>query len=170
MPFFPMDDPLSWAIALSRFPLKPYEELTTPSLPQPVQQPLQLVHQAEQRPPTCAHLGSITLNEREAWFSQPKRELYRLMRALQASGYWLLGFRKLIVEMDAKYLKGMLTNPGIGPNATIMQWVEEVLIYYFTLCHVPGKTLSMDGLSRRVKQHGDEEYEEVNSDFQDYGI
>ncbi|KNZ76602.1 hypothetical protein J132_09346 [Termitomyces sp. J132] len=70
---------------------------------------------------TCAKLGSITLNEREARFSQPKRELYGLMRALQANKYWLVGCRKLVVETDAKYLKGMLSNPGVGPNATIMR-------------------------------------------------
>ncbi|KNZ79020.1 hypothetical protein J132_07173 [Termitomyces sp. J132] len=68
---------------------------------------------------TCAKLGSITLNEREARFSQPKRELYGLMRALQANKYWLVGCRKLVVETDAKYLKGMLSNPGVGPNATV---------------------------------------------------
>ena len=73
------------------------------------------------------------LNKREAWFSQPKRELYELMRALQASRYWLLGYWKLIVETDAKYLKGMLSNPGLGPNATIIHWVEEVLMCHFTL-------------------------------------
>ena len=101
-------------------------------------------------------------------FSQPKRELYGLMRALQTSRYWLLGCRKLIVEMDAKYLKGMLSNLGIGPNATIICWVKEVLMYHFTLCHVLGKTFSMDGLSRRVKQPDNEEYEEVNSELVDY--
>ena len=70
---------------------------------------------------TCAKLGSITLNEREARFSQPKRELYGLIIALQANKYWLVGCRKLIVETDAKYLKGMLSNPGASPNATIMR-------------------------------------------------
>ena len=35
--------------------------------------------------------GSITLNEREAKFSQPKRELFRLKRALEASEYLLIG-------------------------------------------------------------------------------
>ncbi|KNZ76518.1 hypothetical protein J132_09990 [Termitomyces sp. J132] len=69
----------------------------------------------------CAKLESITLNEREARFSQPKRELYGLMRALQANKYWLVGCRKLVVETDAKYLKGMLSNPGVRPNATIMR-------------------------------------------------
>ena len=33
---------------------------------------------------------------------------------------------------------------------------------------MPGKTFSMDGLSRRMKQPGNEEYEEVNSELVDY--
>uniref|UniRef100_A0A0W0FAZ8 Reverse transcriptase/retrotransposon-derived protein RNase H-like domain-containing protein n=1 Tax=Moniliophthora roreri TaxID=221103 RepID=A0A0W0FAZ8_MONRR len=63
--------------------------------------------------------GSITLNEREARFSQPKRELYGLKLALLATHYWTVGCRKLAVETDAKYIKGMLDNPSITPNATI---------------------------------------------------
>ncbi|KNZ81653.1 hypothetical protein J132_11006 [Termitomyces sp. J132] len=116
---------------------------------------------------TCAKLGSITLNEWEARFSQPRRELYGLMRALQANKYWLVGCSKLVVETDAKYLKGMLSNPGVGPNATIMRWIEDVLLYHFTSRHVPGKTFSVDGLSRRLKWPGDEEYPPVNPELID---
>ncbi|KNZ74504.1 hypothetical protein J132_06458, partial [Termitomyces sp. J132] len=115
----------------------------------------------------CAKLGSITLNEQEARFSQPKQELYGLMRALQANYYWLVGCRKLVVETDAKYLKGMLSNPGVGSNATIMRWIEDVLLYHFTLRHVPRKTFSVDGLSRRTKWPGDEEYQLVNPELMD---
>ncbi|KNZ79185.1 hypothetical protein J132_11181 [Termitomyces sp. J132] len=116
---------------------------------------------------TCAKLGSITLNEREARFSQPETELYGLMRALQANKYWLVGCRKFVVETDAKYLKGMLSNFGVGPNATIMRWIEDVVLYHFTLRHVPRKTFSVDGLSRRLKQPGDEEYPPVNPQLVD---
>ncbi|SJL18605.1 uncharacterized protein ARMOST_22202 [Armillaria ostoyae] len=38
-----------------------------------------------------ARFGSIVLNEREARFSQPKRELYGLFCALQACRHWLFG-------------------------------------------------------------------------------
>ncbi|KNZ79487.1 hypothetical protein J132_09601 [Termitomyces sp. J132] len=78
------------------------------------------------------------------------------MRALQANKYWLVGCRKLVVETDAKYLKGMLSNPGVGLNATIMRWIEDVLLYHFTLRHVPGKNFGVDGLFRRHRQPGDE--------------
>ena len=72
-----------------------------------------------------ARFGSITMNDREARFSQPKRELFGLMRALEANKLWLLGCRKLIVETDTKFLKGMLTNPSIAPNTTINRWIER---------------------------------------------
>ena len=63
--------------------------------------------------------GSITLNDREAKFPQPKRELFGLSRALEVNEYLLIGCRKLVVETDASYIHGMLNHPEMGPNATI---------------------------------------------------
>jgi hypothetical protein len=102
--------------------------------------------------------GSITLKDREARFSQPKRELFGLKRALEVSEYLLIGCRKLIIETDAKYIHGMLNHPEMGPNATINRWIEKILMYHFELRHVPGVTFGPDGLSRREPQPGDEEY------------
>jgi hypothetical protein len=107
---------------------------------------------------TFIKFGSITLNEREARFSQPKRELFGLKRALEASEYLLIGCRKLVVETDAKYIHGMLNHPEMGPNATINRWIEKILMFHFELRHVAGKTFGPDGLSRRDKQPGDENY------------
>ena len=104
--------------------------------------------------------GSITLNEHEAKFLQPKRELFRLKRALKVNEYLLLGCRKLVVETDAKYIHSMLNHPEMGPNATITRWIEKILMFHFELRHVPGKTFGLDGLSCREKQEGDEEYPE----------
>jgi len=67
-----------------------------------------------------ARFGSITLSDHETRYSQPKRKLFGLFRALEASKYWLLGSRNLIIETDTKYIKGMLSNLGVGPNAAIM--------------------------------------------------
>src|SRR5271156_1194276 len=102
--------------------------------------------------------GSITMNEREARFSQPKRELFGLKRALEANEYLLLGCRKLVVETDAKYIHGMLNHPEMGPNATINRWIEKILMFHFELRHVSGKMFGPDGLSRREMQEGDEKY------------
>jgi hypothetical protein len=87
--------------------------------------------------------GSITLNEREARFSQPKRELFGLKRALEASEYLLIGCRKLVVETDAKYIHGMLNHPEMGPNATINRWIEKILMFHFELRHVVAKHLDL---------------------------
>jgi hypothetical protein len=105
-----------------------------------------------------AKFASITLNRREAEFSQPKRELYGLKRALESMQYWLLGCRRLVVEMDAKYIQGMLNNPGMGPNATINRWIEQILMFKFKLKHTKGVNFPPDGLSRREAQPGDEEW------------
>jgi len=105
-----------------------------------------------------ARFGSIPLYKREANFSQPKRELFGLMRALDACKHWLIGVRKLIVETDASYIKGMLENPDMMPNATINRWIDNIKLFHFTLRHKNGATFGPDGLSRRVPQPEDEVY------------
>ena len=52
----------------------------------------------------------------------------------------------------------MLSYPGIGPNAAIMRWIDYILMYHFTLRHIPGKTFAADGLSRREPRPGNDEY------------
>jgi hypothetical protein len=96
------------------------------------------------------YFGSITLNEREARFSQPKRELYGLKLALEDAHYTVHGCRKLQVFTDASYIKGMLDNPSCGPNATVNRWIEDVRKSHFTLVHIKGISHKLaDGLSRR---------------------
>ena len=96
---------------------------------------------------TYARFGSITLNEREACFSQPKLELYGLFHTLRALKHYLIGIQNLIVEVDARYIKGMLNNPNINPSTTINCWILSVLTFHFTLVHVPGTMHGPDGLS-----------------------
>lgn len=103
-----------------------------------------------------AKFMSLTLNEREARYSQAKRELFGLFRALNACKYYLLGCRKLEIEVDAKYIKGMLSNVDSLANANLQRWAEEILMYHFTLVHVPGKVHGPDGLSRRPASANDE--------------
>lgn len=100
--------------------------------------------------------GSTALNETEASYSQPKRELYGLMRALKENELTLIMARPLVVETDAQYIQGMLKNPGNGPNATINRWIEQIRKFSFELKHVPGKGFAIaDGLSRREPAEGD---------------
>jgi hypothetical protein len=51
-----------------------------------------------------SHFGSMLLNEREANYSQPKLKLYSLFRSLRATQLYIIGVKKLIVEVDAKYI------------------------------------------------------------------
>ena len=114
-----------------------------------------------------AKFGSRNLNDREARFSQPKRELFGLKEALRINRKWLFGARKLIVETDAKYIKGMLENPDMMPNATINRWIAEILMYHFTLRHKAGATFGPDGLSRRPVQPGDPPINITSEDEED---
>lgn len=113
-----------------------------------------------------AKFGSITLNEREGRFSQPKLELYGLYRTLRTLKGLLIGLRNLIVEVDAQYIKGMLKNPDEAPSASINRWIVSILMFHFTLVHVPGAFHGPDGLSRRHPQPGDKD--EPEDDFEDW--
>lgn len=104
------------------------------------------------------------MNPREARFSQPKRELFGLKEALRLNKRWLFGVRKLIVEMDAKYIKGMIENPDMMLTATINRWIDEILMYHFTLRHKAGATFGPDGLSRWSVQPDDPPFEPCSDD------
>jgi len=97
------------------------------------------------RHPSC--FGSISWNERESRYSQAKLELYGLFRALRASCLYLIGPPNLIVEVDTSYIKGMLRNPNIQPNASINRWIAAILLFDFKLIHIPAeKHKGLDGL------------------------
>lgn len=102
-----------------------------------------------------SRFGSITLNNREQRFLQPKLEIYGLFRSLRAMRMYLLGVQNLVVEVDARYIKGMLQNPDIVPSASINRWILAILTFHFTLVHVPGTLHGPDGLSQRPRQPND---------------
>jgi hypothetical protein len=105
-----------------------------------------------------ARFGSISWNEREARYSQPKLELYGLFRTLRALHIHLIGLRIFIVEMDAQFIKGMLRNPDVQPNATINRWIAAILLFDFKLVHIPAdKHHGPDGLSCHEPVEGEEE-------------
>ena len=121
---------------------------------------LQMDEAGKRRP---ARYGSIPLGPVEGNYSQPKLELYGLYRALRAFRLHLVGVKNLIVEVDAKYIKGMLNAPDLLPNAAMNRWIQGVMMFDFVLKHVPGKNhLAADALSRRPLGEGEvvEEEEE----------
>jgi hypothetical protein len=98
-----------------------------------------------------SRFGSIAWTEHESWYSQAKLKLYGLFCALHAYRIYIIGVKNLVVEVDAKYLKGMLNNPDIQPNATINQWIASILLFDFKLVHVPAiHHTATDGLSCRL--------------------
>ena len=104
-----------------------------------------------------ARFGSISWNEREARYSQAKLELYGLFRALRALRLHLVGVKNLTVEMDASFIRGMLSNPDCQPNATINRWIAAIQLFDFKLVHVPAaKHHGPDGLSRRAHVEGED--------------
>jgi hypothetical protein len=72
------------------------------------------------------------------------------------------------VEVDTRYIKGMLSNPDIAPSASINQWIISILAFHFTLVHVPGIVHGPDGLSRRPAQPGDTPEEDDEEKFDDW--
>ncbi|KAJ8594379.1 hypothetical protein M405DRAFT_714994, partial [Rhizopogon salebrosus TDB-379] len=83
-------------------------------------------------------------------YSQAKLELYGLFCALRAVRVWIFGIPNLTIEVDAKYIKGMINNPDLQPNASINRWIAGILLFDFQLVHVSGERhRGADGLSRR---------------------
>ena len=125
---------------------------------------LQMDKEGKRRP---ARYGSIPLSTVESKYSQPKLELYGLYRGLRAFRLHLVGVKNLIVEVDAKYIKGMLNAPDLLPNAAMNQWIQGIMLFDFVLKHVPGRThLAADALSRRPRGAG-EGIEEEDDDWLD---
>lgn len=60
------------------------------------------------------------------------------------------------MEVDARYIKGMLLNPDIAPSTSINRWFVSILMFHFTLVHITGTHHGPDGLLRRPAQDGDE--------------
>ncbi|KAJ3980074.1 hypothetical protein F5890DRAFT_1388993, partial [Lentinula detonsa] len=99
-------------------------------------------------------------------YSQAKLELYGLFRSLRATRLWLAGIQNLVVEVDALYIRGMINNPDVQPNAAINRWIAGILLFTFTLVHVPAERIAADGVSRRTPQPGD--LAEDDGDFEDW--
>ena len=79
---------------------------------------------------------------------------------------FVVGVKKFRVEMNTKYIKGMINNPDAHPNAAMNHWIAAILLFDFELIHVPGKKFEgPDGLSRREKTEdkGDTTEEEAEN-------
>jgi hypothetical protein len=111
---------------------------------------------------------SITLNDRESKYSQPKLEIYGLYHVPCVLRLYLIGVWNLVVEVNARYIKGILSNPDISPSASINWWIVTILTFHFDLVHIPGTHHGPDGLSRRPWKDGHEEDRDDEEDFADW--
>jgi len=118
-----------------------------------------------------SRFGSIGWNERESRYSQPKIELYGLFRTLRALRIHIIGVADLTVEMDAQYVRGMLANPDIQPNAAINWWIAATQLFNFKLVHIPAERhQGPDGLSRREPIPGEDDNEDNPEEWVDNSL
>ncbi|KAL5486251.1 hypothetical protein ACEPAI_7297 [Sanghuangporus weigelae] len=89
--------------------------------------------------------------------------------ALYEARIYLVGIDHFYVEVDASYIKGMINNPDLQPNATINRWIAGILLFNFTIIHTPAsKHLGPDGLSRRGAAETDPPRDEGFEDWIDH--
>ena len=104
-----------------------------------------------------ARYGSLPVSAVEAGYAQSKLELFGLYRALRHYRIHLIGAPKLIVEVDASSIKGMINNPDSQPSQPLNRWIRNILMFDFELVHVPGQRhKAPDALSRRRYTEADE--------------
>ncbi|KXN81373.1 Pol polyprotein [Leucoagaricus sp. SymC.cos] len=59
-------------------------------------------------------------------YSQSKLKLYSLFQVLNAIKLWIISAKKLVIEVDAQYIKGILNKPDIHPNTAINKSNSEL--------------------------------------------
>src|SRR5260221_3967561 len=110
--------------------------------------------------------GSITFNECEVQYSQPKLELYSVFRALKAERHRLhnIHFR---LTVDAGFLAQMMMSPDL-PNMAMTHWITYIQLFTFEVNHTPGTAHRVpDGLSRWLRVADDSDYSNGDVDVED---
>jgi len=112
--------------------------------------------------------GSISLTSIESQYSQAKLELYGLFWALCTVRVFIFGAANLVVEMDAKYVKGMINNPDLQLSMTINWWIAGILLFHFELHHISAdKHTSPNKLSYQPPSAADPAEEDNIKDWLD---
>jgi hypothetical protein len=114
---------------------------------------------------------SISLNNCKRCFSQPKLELYGLFCAHCTYKIFIVSIHNLVIEVDTRYIKGMLNNPDTVPSASINCWIVSILTFHFKLQHIPGKQHGPNGLSCRplqIKDNNDNNTSKDPESFNDW--
>ena len=122
--------------------------------------------------------GSLPFSAAEANYSQPKLELFGLFRALRHFRIYIISAKSLIIEVDAKYIRGMLNEPELQPHAVINRWIQGILLFDFQLVHIPATNFKgPDALSRRPLEddtttlsYNDSWLDKIALFYSDYGL
>jgi transposase InsO family protein len=108
-----------------------------------------LSQQDEQGRRIPARYGSLPLKDVAKEYGQSKLELYGLFCALRKFRAYLWGAKRLVVEVDASSIRGMIDKPEVG-CPTMNRWIQGILLFDFELVHIPGEEHGgPDALSRR---------------------
>ena len=82
---------------------------------------------------------------------------------------YLIGVQNLVVEVDARYIKGMLANPDLALSTSMNRWIVSILLFHFTLIHIPVTWHGPDGLSQHPWQPGNDIIDSTdNLEFDDW--
>jgi len=80
---------------------------------------------------------------------------------------WIIGVKKLVVKVNAQYIKEMLNKLDLYSNVAINKWIATILMFDFELVHVlRTKHKRPDGLSRKrvtKDEEGDKDVEEAKN-------
>ena len=58
---------------------------------------------------------------------------YGLYRAVKDVKMFIIGVLNLVIEVDAKYIKGMINNLDVIPSAAANRWIAYLLLFTFSL-------------------------------------
>jgi hypothetical protein len=94
-----------------------------------------LLQEDEQGRQRVARYGSVPFTSVESKYSQAKLEFCGLAKAIRTTQYYTSG-RRFRIEVDAKYIKGMLKNPDIYLDSVVNRWIHAILNHdYELVCH-----------------------------------
>src|SRR5260221_1313382 len=110
--------------------------------------------------------GSITFNEHEACYLQPKLELYGVFRVLKAECHQLHNIHFRLV-VDAGFVVKMMISPDL-PNAVMTRWITYIHLFTFEVNHTPGTSHRVpDGLPRLLCAADNSDYTDRDIDVYD---
>jgi RNase H-like domain found in reverse transcriptase/Integrase core domain/Chromo (CHRromatin Organisation MOdifier) domain/Integrase zinc binding domain/Retrotransposon gag protein len=103
------------------------------------------------KPGNIVAICSKILNESQRNYSAYKKELYALVYSLRKFHVYLWGRNDSVLFTDHKPLTFMFETPS--PSPAVQQWLDELLMYNFTVHHRPGiLNILPDALSRMYDQ------------------